>query len=116
MQGKSHVGFAIAGSITINSGLYALFPYCRLSDNLVLGPVWWCGLCIRAGHWLLHHPLEHVLGPELLFLVPRLTWFYFLITKPVREPAGIMQRTLYTASRGAILVRRCLTTVAHRSG
>jgi membrane-bound metal-dependent hydrolase YbcI (DUF457 family) len=27
MQGKSHVGFAITGSITINSGLYALLPH-----------------------------------------------------------------------------------------
>jgi hypothetical protein len=27
MQGKSHVGFAITGSITINSGLYASFPH-----------------------------------------------------------------------------------------
>jgi len=92
MQGKSHVGFAITGSITINSGLYALFPHTLpvVAENILhaIGEPFTYGQI--ASFWQRHDLLD----PNLFAVLGHKLTFYILLIICARLPDRLERRRL----------------------
>ncbi len=92
MQGKSHVGFAITGSITINSGLYALFPHTLpgVAENILhaIGEPFTYGQI--ASLWQRHDLLD----PNLFAILGHKLTFYILLIMCARLPDRLERRRL----------------------
>ncbi len=90
MQGKSHIGFAIAGSITINSGLYALFPRTLpgVTENILhaIGDPFTYGQITSL--WQTHL----LFGPNLFAILGHKLSFYLLLVVCARLPDRLERR------------------------
>lgn len=90
MQGKSHVGFAIAGSITINSGPYTLFPHTLpgVAENILhaIGEPFTYGQILSL--WQTHHLFDL----NLFVILGHKLSFYFLLIICARLPDRLERR------------------------